>query len=267
MEEARTDGAGSWLGAVGRPAYVRSKHPLAPHSCPQSVHKGADNVDGAPRSVRPRGVRRADSKELTRRATVATSRSACNPMENIRSRARRVGWTPLVGSARLRRGWFDPLGAPPVPLGGRCPQRPLSAVRSLTDAGATDRSSSRCQPLKMWEFSREQAHFPAKQPAPQPHPWLSSADEDPRRSRDPRCPPAQGSRRVVGLIESFSRRRCCRDSTGCAARRISGGRRGGAYEQVAPASSSMPGRRRAVVACASASSSAARSETRSSAIG
>ena len=224
MEEARTDGAGSWLGAVRRRPYVRSKHPLAPHSCPQTVYNGADNIDGAPRSrcdheVSGGLIERVDasgdgSNSQGLHAThwrIFAAPSACRL--DSRSSGRLV----------LRRGWFDRLGARPVPLGGRCPQRPLSAARSLTDAGAADTSLCRCQPLKMWEFSREQAHFPAEQPASQPHPWLPSADADPRRSRDPRCPPAQGSRRAVGLIESFHRRRCCRDSTGCAARRTSGG--------------------------------------------
>jgi len=52
--------------------------------------------------------------------------------------------------------------------------------------------------------TREQAHFPAEQPAPQPYPWLPSSDAHPCRSRRPGRPPAQGSR-APGRLTPASR--------------------------------------------------------------
>lgn len=45
-----------------------------------------------------------------------------------------------------------------------------------------------------WGHSREQAHFPAEQPASQPHPWLPSADAHPRRPQHHLGPPTSGPR-------------------------------------------------------------------------
>ena len=203
MEEARTNRAGSWLGAVRRlrtlNLSIRSLHTLV-HSLCTTVRTTSTAFHGRNGHEVSGGL---IFYELTRRATLATSRSACNPSEII---------GPPVGVSTGHRSPADP---PPGAAGLTGLALARTVRRSLSTA-TVDRClpPHRCrrggqqltsyQPLKMWEFSREQAHFPAKQPAPQPHPWLSSADEDPRRSRHPRCPPAQGSRRVVGLIESFT---------------------------------------------------------------
>ena len=52
---------------------------------------------------------------------------------------------------------------------------------------------------------REQAHFPAEQPASQPHPWLPSPHADPRRPRDPGRASPQGPRASRRLITARRR--------------------------------------------------------------
>lgn len=83
----------------------------------------------------------------------------------------------------------------PVPFHQR--DEATSAPRWPTQPSA--RMSQRGRRLTVMEPDREQADLPAEQPPPSQDPRLPPEDADPCRPRDPAGPPAQRSRRALGL--------------------------------------------------------------------
>ena len=106
--------------------------------------------------------------------------------------------TRRAGPRTARPRWFDGFGRPPyrwevaVTSGTPVPSLRLRAPGAW--GGPLTRRSR-----TPGEYSREQAHLPAEQPASQPYPRLPAPDADPRGSRDPVRPPRQGSRQALRL--------------------------------------------------------------------
>lgn len=93
--------------------------------------------------------------------------------------------------------------APPRTV-GRSPGRPaICFVRPESNASPKRRAGVVTEHMlsvsEEYGVTREQAHLPAEQPAPQPHPWFPSADAHPSRARNPGRAPPQGPRQAGWL--------------------------------------------------------------------
>jgi hypothetical protein len=180
----------------GRPASVQV-------TAPRSTGGPAD---GAWRTDRWRvGHRGTGGSPMT--AKVARGRSSYQPFIH------RVG--PVIRGGRPRR--FDPFSAHRVPFVGH--ETPTGAVvdpvwqqarrsqRRARGGLGPDCNASRAGGAGPTNegIRREQAHLPAQQPSSGQDARLPSADAHPRRPRDPRRSPPQGSQEPRGLTSGLRR--------------------------------------------------------------
>jgi hypothetical protein len=205
---------------VGDAASVRRRlQPLAlPHRYPQTVHKSTYDQSRQPQL--PRASRlttnercrlRSLPETVRRTGTLAIAASRRKRVADIRQDVRRVDGTSattIPQSPQVRAG-LTGLAVPRTVR--RSLTRTLPAARSTCDACRVSTVPDCRAPRRWWESSREQAHIPAQQSAPQPYPRLSSADADACRARHYFRPASQGPRPSVRLTAVPESLRCYRD--------------------------------------------------------
>jgi len=179
---------------------------VIPHSYPHVVHEGVDSTRaGAPapseKVTEESQARISSTSSRGDHCGDSTDRDASNL--NRPGATRSSAFLMILGVSAGHRSLVPgraavcrrPPGLTRVVLPRTVGRSLWTSDRCLLPPSSDRRAGSARvtrSPSKIWEFSREQAHFPAQPPASQPDPRLPSADEHPCGSRHPRRAAPQG---------------------------------------------------------------------------
>ncbi len=167
----------------------------------------------------PQGVNGSTAPRERCRVTGQRSETLVRPGAIRKLIPRKFRPSRRVGSTASESARFAQSRPGRVILAGRY-QRPIACAHSGRIGSRTLCKPSKTAKLNGEHF-REQAHFPAEQPASQPHPWLPPPHAHPRRARHHLGPPQPGPRPPRRLTNARRAVRCWPRPRGFAPPRIS----------------------------------------------